>query len=227
MKWKLLPLLLCTSLGALAGGEGPADAGDFRPDPRPLATTLVYDCNGFEFVTRLGPGEMALWLPDGRYSVLSQVRSASGTKYQEGDTIFWSKGEAAMLQLGDVEYFDCRILPERGPWADARRRGVAFRAIGNEPGWHLEIVPGRQLLYVGDYGAQRLVVPDPGERVEGTVHRYHAVTESAELWVEIDTAGACFDTMSGEAFPASVTLTVDGRSLSGCGRYLDTPPLTP
>ena len=62
-------LLTCCALLAAAtvsaGGNGEPYPGteDFHPDERPLAKTLVYDCNGFEFVTRLGPGEMALWLP--------------------------------------------------------------------------------------------------------------------------------------------------------------------
>ena len=123
MKWKLCALLLVAGLPALAGGEGAEPAATATPhgDQRLLPRTLVYDCSGFEFVTRVGPGEMALWLP-GRYLVLSQVRSASGSKYQEGDIVFWSKGDNAMLQLGDVEYPQCRLQPERAPWADARRR---------------------------------------------------------------------------------------------------------
>ncbi|MFC1578792.1 MliC family protein [Pseudomonadota bacterium] len=221
MKWKLCLLALGASLSAFAGGGG-ADAptGEaLRPDDRSLARTIVYDCNGFEFVTRLGLGEMALWLPQ-RYLVLSQVRSASGAKYQEGDVVFWSKGDEAMLLVGDLEYRDCRLQPERGPWEDARRRGVDFRAVGNEPGWHLEIEHGRQLLYVGDYGEQRLIIPDPGVQPSGLARSYRAATEAGELVVEIlDTA--CFDTMSGEAFPAAVTLTLDGRILQGCGRELE------
>ncbi len=221
MKWKLCELLLVASLSAVAGGEGPAPATTetLYPEQRSLPRTVVYDCNGFEFVTRVGPGEMALWLPQ-RYLVLSQVRSASGSKYQEGDVVFWSKGDEAMLQLGDVEHQDCQLRPERGPWADARRRGVDFRAVGNEPGWHLEIQRGRQLLYVGDYGEQRVTMPDPGVQVVGENRSYRARTEAGELAVEIF-ATPCFDSMSGEAFAAAVTVTLNGRQLHGCGRDLE------
>ncbi|MCP5147339.1 MAG: MliC family protein [Pseudomonadales bacterium] len=221
MKWKLCALLLVASLPALGGGEGAEPAATANPHAgqRLLPRTLVYDCSGFEFVTRVGPGEMALWLP-GRYLVLSQVRSASGSKYQEGDIVFWSKGDNAMLQLADVEYPQCRLQPERAPWADARRRGVDFRAVGNEPGWHLEIQQGRQLLFVGNYGEQRLSTPDPGVQVAGQHRSYRASTEAVELAVDI-LATPCFDSMSGEAFPAAVTVTVNGRELQGCGRDLE------
>lgn len=219
----LLALLCCSALGACAsdGPDTTGTANDFRPDTRPLAKTMVYDCNGFEFIARLGPGEMAVWLPD-RYVILSQVRSASGTKYREGDIEFWSKAEEGMLTLGELQYRDCALQPQRVPWEDARRRGVDFRATGNEPGWYLEIQTGRQLLFVGDYGMQRVVMPDPGAQATAGGRSYHAVTEANDLRVEISEQ-ACADTMSGEIMPSSVTLTLNGRILGGCGRSLDYP----
>jgi membrane-bound inhibitor of C-type lysozyme/uncharacterized membrane protein len=218
-------LLLSTSLAACGGNEvrdsAPTGASASLKDQLPPSTTLVYDCNGFEFVARLGPGEMALWLPE-RYLVLSQVRSGSGSKYQEGDIVFWSKGDEAMLSVGNQRYEGCRLRPERAPWEDARRRGVDFRAVGNEPGWYLEIQRDRQLLFVGDYGGLRLLMPDPGEEVDGPTRSYHAVTAEHELRVEI-VDGPCADTMSGESFPSQVLVQVGGRTLSGCGRRLDYP----
>jgi putative lipoprotein len=210
-------LVGCAGDGVRAANTDPA----FRPDERPLAKTLVYDCNGFEFTARLGPGEMALWLPD-RYVVLSQVRSASGTKYHEGDIEFWSKGEEALLMVGDRQYLNCTLVPHRVPWEDARRRGVDFRGVGNEPGWILEIQQGRHLLFIGDYGMRRVAAPDPGAQVEGLARSWHAITESAELQVEV-VEEPCVDTMSGEAFPSRVTVTLDADILYGCGRDLDYP----
>ncbi len=37
-------------------------------------------------------------------------------------------------------------------WHRAKLRGVAFRAIGQEPGWLLEITNGTEILLVTDYG---------------------------------------------------------------------------
>lgn len=210
-------LVGCAGDGVRAANTDPA----FRPDERPLAKTLVYDCNGFEFTARLGPGEMALWLPE-RYVVLSQVRSASGTRYQEGDIEFWSKGDEAMLTVGSEQYLNCALVPHRVPWEDARRRGVDFRAVGNEPGWSLEIQQGRHLLFIGDYGMRRVNTPDPGEQVEGSARRWHAITESADLRVEI-VDEPCVDTMSGEVFTSRVTVTLGADILYGCGRDLDYP----
>mgnify|MGYP001819895105 FL=1 len=196
-------------------------SGDFQPDTRPMARTLVYECTGLEFITRVGPGEMALWLED-RYVVLSQVRSASGTKYQEGDLIFWSKGDSAMLEVGGVRYEDCRLNPARAPWEDARRRGVDFRAVGNEPGWHLEIREGETLLLVLAYGSRRVLLDTPRRTEQGVEQIYSAGEGDQQVRVNISPT-FCTDAMSGESFPFTVSVDWQGEQLQGCGRALDHP----
>jgi putative lipoprotein len=208
--------------GCSAPGLPASESGnDFIPDRRPLAKTMVYDCNGYEFIARLGPGEMAVWLPD-RYLVLSQVRAASGAKYREGDVEFWSKGDDALLLVGNQQYLNCTLQPHRVPWEDARRRGVAFRATGNEPGWYLEIQEGRQLLFVAAYGSRRVVSPDPGVQAADGVRTWHAITESADLLLDV-VDHECVDSMSGEVFTHQVTLILDSEVFHGCGRDLDYP----
>ena len=224
MKWPY-SILFCFSIAACGGddtrrGEVSGQA-DFTPDERPLATTLVYECNGYEFLARLGPGEMALWLED-RYVILSQVRSASGTLYEEGDISFWSKGDEAMLTVAGQSYQNCHLLPQRAPWEDARRRGVDFRGVGNEPGWYLEIQSGRQLLFVADYGSQRVMVPDQGEETDGPARVHYGATATHELRVGI-VDEPCVDTMSGDMLPSQVWVTFNGTEYQGCGRNLDYP----
>jgi putative lipoprotein len=218
-----LCLLLCLPLAGCAASDMlqplSADEPDLQPDERPLATTLVYDCSGYEFVARLGPGEMALWLPEG-YVVLPQVRSASGTLYEEGDISFWSKGDDAMLTVVDQMYQNCHLQPQRVPWEDARRRGVDFRAIGNEPGWYLEIQSGKQLLFVYGFGVQRALVSDPAEEKTDTARVYSGASGGRELQVEI-LEQACADTMSGEQFPNRVVVIFDDMRYEGCGQDLE------
>lgn len=101
---------------------------------------------------------------------------------------------------------------------------VVFRALGQEPGWLLDIVPGVHLHYVGNYGETERYTPVPRPMVEadGTVV-YHAVTEQTDLRVRI-TPEPCSDIMSGRRFPNSVTVTVDGETYTGCGDDLPDPP---
>jgi uncharacterized membrane protein len=224
MTWRYA-ILFCLSLTACGGDDArrsqSADGAGPRPDELPLAATLVYACNGYEFIARLGPGKIALWLED-RYVDLSQVPSASGTLYEKGDVSFWSKGNEAMLTVAEQIYQNCHLVPERVPWEDARRRGVDFRAVGNEPGWYLEIQSGRQLLLVGDYGSQRVMVPDAGEERVGPARVYHGAAGVYDLRVEI-VDEPCADTMSGETFPSRVEVTLNSTAYHGCGQTLDYP----
>ena len=102
------------------------------------AKTLVYECNDFEFVARTGPGEITLYLPTENL-VLEKVRAASGEKYEGQGVVFQSKGDTATLDLGTRILGSCQLNAGRAPWEEARRRGVNFRAVGQEPGWYLEL----------------------------------------------------------------------------------------
>ena len=108
----LLPVVACTSQASGTREQAATAPEDFQADTRPLGRTLVYECLGYEFLARVGPGEMAVWLQD-EYRVLSQVRSASGVKYEEGDVQFWSKGEEAFIRVAGQRYPDCQLAPER------------------------------------------------------------------------------------------------------------------
>ena len=47
-------------------------------------------------------------------------------------------------------------IAARDVWHAAKLRGVAFRAIGQEPGWLLEMSTGDKILLVTDYGQTRI-----------------------------------------------------------------------
>lgn len=97
--------------------------------------------------------------------------------------------------------------------------GPVFRAIGQEPGWTLVVTSDKgvdALAYVGDYGSVHLDFPSAARSEDNTRTTWtasaggHALTVSAEH-------KACQDAMSGNPFPATVRLVIDGRTLDGCG----------
>jgi uncharacterized membrane protein/heat shock protein HslJ len=200
----------------------------FVREARPAAAgpevgrTFVYDCDGeLSFTIRTGPGEVALWAPEslgGAYQVLSITPAASGVRYQEGDTVFWNRGDVATFELAGQRYADCRSSPSKAPWADAARRGVTFRALGNEPSWYVEIFPDR-LAIVTELGANRAELAHGGPVVDGARTTYRAAANGREAIVVVDRR-ACADTMSGEGFDAAATVTFENRTLTGCGRFL-------
>ncbi|KZX60372.1 hypothetical protein A3709_12345 [Halioglobus sp. HI00S01] len=217
----LLALAGCATSETHTPTSTGSTSNDFQPDARPIAQTYVYECTGMDFMTRVGPGEMAIWLED-RYLVLSQVRAASGSKYVEGDVMFWSKGHDVLLEVDGIRYSDCSLNPQRAPWEDARRRGVDFRAVGNEPGWVVEVRDGQNILFKGDYGATVLLFPDPAKSATGNGSEYTAQSGKHSLRLTIEDA-FCADTMADIEYPTTVQLVVDGRSYAGCGRELDYP----
>lgn len=87
----------------------------------------------------------------------------------------------------------------------------AYRAHGQEPGWHLTIAGGT-IDYVGDYGETRISVPRPDPRLSFNGFRY--VTD--RLTVDV-TYGRCTDTMSGEAFEHQVMVITPEATVRGCG----------
>lgn len=108
----------------------------------------------------------------------------------------------------------------RSPWDEAKARGVAFRGVGNEPGWFVEVDQGGApaLRATLDYGERRLEVakatplgstPDfAGKTADGITVMLRIQRES------------CSDGMSDERYPASVELTVGEQRYRGCGRFL-------
>lgn len=104
-------------------------------------------------------------------------------------------------------------------WHRAKLRGVAFRAIGQEPGWLLEITNGTEILLVTDYGQNRNSYPYVDPVVYQEQRRTQYVLESYGVTVEIR-GQHCTDVMSGEQFEVSVSIIMTDRRLEGCGRAL-------
>lgn len=111
-----------------------------------------------------------------------------------------------------------QALAQMPTWETARAAGVDFRAVGQEPGWIVDIYTQDRIVALLDYGATRLEFPrgEPAYPAEGAT-RFQAQGEGHTLSITYRRA-PCEDAMSGQAYPATVELVVDGRTLSGCGR---------
>ena len=157
----------------------------------------------------------------GEALTLPQAVSGSGARYaDEQGNEFWNKGTNATLTRAGKPAVECAETALASPWDDAKARGVAFRGIGQEPGWFVEVDQGQApaLRATLDNGsrevqvAQAQALPDnsgfSGKTTDGV---------AVELQIKRE---ACADTMSGEEFAASAQLKVGDQSFSGCGRFL-------
>jgi len=202
---------------ALAACATPAN--DPEPAAAPVAGNHVYTCpDGLRLAARVIGDSVRLTLPD-RNVTLPQVIAASGVRYEAENVLFWTKGLEARLEVDGTVHDGCVGVPVDNPWDEARLLGSTFRAVGQEPGWVLDVFQGG-LRYLGDYGATLLVFPALAPfPTDLTAAEYQAAVNSTSLKLTIREA-QCTDTMSGEQFTHEVTLTIDGRELRGCGRRL-------
>ena len=185
------------------------------------AKTYVFECSdGYSFIARHQNGKVWLFLPEQTIS-LPQVPSASGAKYQKDHITFWNKGHEALLEINSDKHLKCNNNTSKSIWEDAKFRGVDFRAVGNEPGWNLEIIRSERIVFIGDYGQERyeFLTTEPTIDQQARTTVYTAKNDTHELSVKI-VGSRCRDTMSGEAFETTVTVILDGKKYQGCGKAL-------
>jgi len=227
MNKSILILLLSLGLLITLGGCGsPEQQNSLSHNPvsgdtKEGARTFYYQCPGnYSFVARLEGERIWLFLP-GQTVQLPHVASGSGARYGDGTTLFWSKGEEALLDIGAKHYHGCRNNRGRAIWEHAKLNGVDFRGVGNEPGWHLEIRDGRSLLFVSAYGKHRYLFPNPERESNPETRKtqYTAFTDSHSLRVILK-GETCQDSMADEVYETRVRVELDGKVFHGCGRAL-------
>jgi uncharacterized membrane protein len=206
-----------------SGGRGGSDSQG--SEPRPAASvpgTYVYACaDGYTFAVDVAGDSATIELVT-REHTLPRVPAASGARYEANDLVFWVQGAEAMLDAGPSQHRDCQAARAESPWDKARLLGVEFRALGQEPGWIVDVHPDRWIRYLGDYGETRLAFPAAAPRRDGASITYS--TEAGDHALEVVFRRTpCRDAMSGQPFDFTVSLRVDGRTLDGCGRRLQTP----
>mgnify|MGYP005839721545 CR=1 FL=1 len=153
--------------------------------------------------------------------VLAGQPAGSGISYAsplasirgKGDDLEYAVGRRAPAQCVAINDRLQRILAER------RAAGVQWRAIGQEPGWTVEVMADGGLEAQLDYGRERRSTPPAARSGEGARQAWAASTESGTLRLTIERA-ACQDMMSGERFWFTATLEADGRTLKGCAQPL-------
>ena len=90
-----------------------------------------------------------------------------------------------------------------------------FHAVGQEPGWTLDIGP-REMRFSGAYGQGPIVQPTP-RAINGFAGEIY---QTPRLNVNV-VHGQCRDAMSGRAWPDKVQVRADNRSFEGCGGPTD------
>lgn len=225
----LLLVLVSASTAGVAAGLNTSGA----PAPPDVVATVAAPPDGIVFAgehLRLTAyfldGAVRIVFSDGQERVLPQVISASGARFSDGSLTFWNKGDEAFVTWDGEEYTVRVVDPETDPWERARRAGITLRAIGQEPGWLLEIWKDRRVDLLLDYGDTHIATPVASMEVDFTrgATTYRVLPPTSPLRMTIEAVDeVCYDSMSGEGFTVAVVVDLnDGdRLYRGCGRWLD------
>ena len=215
------------ALVALAAGCASGSREASSPQSPPAGGTFVYTCLGdFRFSTRPAGDGISLALHT-RTLALSRTVSATDERYAGEGHVFWSKGDTASLETPAGMQLDCRRRFAATPWEEARLLGSDFRAIGQEPGWALDLAEVRGIRFITADGAIRAFAPMPTPTWDGSAGSltYAAKTEAQAITVTLRET-PCRDAMSGERMSHAVTVQLGGREFRGCGMVLRTATLS-
>ncbi len=221
----LAALAACTSYAS--GLEAPAaESAPVSSDAHENGLVAVFVSEPMRLTAIFGDGGVRLFLADGRDVFLPRAISASGARFTDGSIEFWNKGDEARLEIDGTTYLLLVEDEPVDPWLKAQRAGVDFRAVGQEPGWLVEIREGDRIHLVLDYGLTTITTPVSWPEVNsetGTVI-YRTPRELSPFEIEVTVEHrTCVDSMSGEVFPDTVTVEFLGRGYvyHGCGRRLE------
>jgi uncharacterized membrane protein len=97
---------------------------------------------------------------------------------------------------------------------------LLFEAHGTEPGWFVQLYPGKLRLLV-DYGQDSVIVSDSFENMQmETDYTYNKKTERSSLELIIKN-NSCIDAGSGDKLPKEVLVRWKDKSYKGCGKFLN------
>jgi uncharacterized membrane protein/membrane-bound inhibitor of C-type lysozyme len=158
-------------------------------------------------------------LPESDLTLPQQV-AASGARYGADGYELHVQGGEAIFTTPDATYRDCARQVEASVWDEARQRGITFRAVGQEPGWMLEVHNEDRIELLINYGEDVFEADDVAREDRRNGYILRAVSTRGDIIVHVDEE-SCIDVMSGERFEARVTVVVGREELKGCGRELD------
>ncbi len=223
---KVIPTLLVLLLtGCGSQPQKPVQevqpAKDSFPSASVQGRALYLLCTGgYAFPVNVQKDEAWIFLPEGAKRLV-RTETEDGVKYSNGEYSLWGRGNNGMFQVEDKPAEQCRNQPQKAVWVESKLRGADFRAVGNEPGWTLELSLEGNTVFVSDYGKTRALfkTTEPVTDASKRTSTYRLNNGQQQITVQIE-GKACNDSISGEPFDTSVTVHYDDQTYKGCGKAL-------
>ncbi|MGX5818653.1 hypothetical protein ACWKWU_10680 [Chitinophaga lutea] len=110
--------------------------------------------------------------------------------------------------------------PDLSPAAnEVRALGATHWASGNEPGWSLAVMPPTKIQFTTNYGEEKIEFPyAEAQKGDKDATEFTTTKGGRTLHVKFENKRCTDD--AGIKHPMTVTVTLDGKALHGCGRPL-------
>lgn len=161
--------------------------------------------------------DLTLTIEDKSYQ-LNQTQSASGSKYDNKatNTLFWQKGDSAVLEFNGQRFSNCQKVTIQRPDAVSKRLTLPFTARGNEPGWLLTLSKN-QFELISDHGHLTVTASMSGGSLIEADKSIQFETERLGPLTFLAAEKLCHDSMSGMPYPYSVSMKTEQQDYNGCG----------
>ena len=164
--------------------------------------------------------EKAVLYKGGKEYKLKRAVSASGAKYEGESALFWEKAGGARIETPSSSG-TYKIDRRASVFEDARLRGMIFKALGNEPGWVMEMKPYTVYLST-DYGSKTYKLKTDVKDIMRGINSFEAVSGKERFIITISIRDkGCTDSMKGDEFEAGVEIRAGEKVYSGCGKRLN------
>ncbi len=182
-----------------------------------LGPSTHYMCGGTPVAVMTGDDNLARVGIDGRAYAAITSQTIYGMRYENLAAhpvlSFWDKGDTAVLELDGKSFPPCTKV------ADPNRAAIKnYRAIGNDPAWHLAIHDG-QLVFNQGYREKLVNAELPAARINEAGQNFVVRTGAQDTRVTI-AHKTCKDTLTLRYYPDQVSVIFQGVELKGCGNEL-------
>ena len=182
------------------------------------STIFVYNCtNNYHFVAELKNDEAWLFLPSKTVQI-NKVESSSDVVYLSKQISYLYEGSKSTLTV-DKKVYNCSNDAIAATFEKAKLSGVAFRAIGNEPGWILEMISDKEVVFLTSLGTVKTAFTVVEKFSDGYSMEYKMKSTYNTLFVRIENR-ECKDTMVDRTYESMVYINFDGVNMQGCGKAL-------
>ncbi len=103
--------------------------------------------------------------------------------------------------------------------AEVKENGLLFQAVGNEPGWVLEIISDKKVLFLTNGGESKTHFEITEKFSDYGSTEYKMRSENNVLHLRIENR-RCKDTVVERVYESTVYINFDGVNMKGCGKTL-------